>query len=214
MTFGKSNLEAGLDTFITKRTLHRKEAAFKSYDAAVRKKIAPEHAIQQALVEAVKGLSDKERKLETARKAAGLTRFNLAVTHAKEKVAFHKKPTDTKTKPMVTVTKTEDETEARKGRSFKDAVKAVWRVFNAFMQKVLYVGIVIFVILMSVLAAYGVAQAIGVIHVIFFGNEPPTLGYWIIGVIAFAAIIFILLKQTARITRRKEEKLHPTTSHV
>jgi len=212
MTFGKSNLQAGLDTFITKRTLHRQEVALASYDAAVRKKVAPELAIQQALVEAVKGLSDKERKLETARKAAGFTRFNLAVTHAKEKVAFHKKPTDAKTKPIATITKTK--TETRKGFSLQNAAKAIWAGIHWFMQRVMYGFFTLGVILLSALFAFGISQVTGLLYFWRFGNEPNAVWYWSASVFFFIVIALLLLWRVARYFRRKEEKLHPTTSHA
>jgi len=213
MTFGKSNLEAGLDTFITKRTLHRKEAAFKSYDAAVRKKITPEHAIQQALVEAVKGLSDKERKLETARKAAGLTRFNLALTHAKEKVAFRKKPTDAKTKPTATVTKTE--TETREGRTKWETMKAIFKAINSFIQRIFKFlhGTIGIGFKSAVIAAAFTFLLDGVLST-FMGIELPTGILWVIGIIAFLLSAAIFLAIIARDANRKEEKLNPTTSHA
>ena len=99
-TFTRTNLEKGLTTFVKLPAMQKRhDAAVSLYEGKVADGMAHDKAIELALAAAVKGLKDNKAKLQTARKAAGLTlgaRLQSSKPTPKAKASSKAKP-----KPVV-----------------------------------------------------------------------------------------------------------------
>ena len=105
--FDKSNLEAGLMTFVKLPLMQKRyNAAMAHYEAQLAKNVAPQKAIDATLVEAVKGLKNEKDQLQKARKAAGVNPMSANMQQATSKIPIPiKTPRTVKSTTSVTTDK-------------------------------------------------------------------------------------------------------------
>ena len=115
--FDKSNLEAGLMTFVKLPLMQKRyNAAQAYYKEQLANNVAPQKAIDATLVEAVKGLKNEKDQLQKARKAAGVNPMSANVQQATSKI-----PIPTRT-PRTVKSTTTTTTNHKKRRSIAPLV--------------------------------------------------------------------------------------------
>jgi hypothetical protein len=184
MPFNEDNLRKGLETF-TNSSKDRYVKAFENYSAEVKSHVSRELAVEKALATAVKGLPNKDEKLQIALKAAGLTRQQ-----------------DVRTVVLPTAQSANPPASREKRKFTFEKVRAFFVAFNKLFQRFL---VVVAVIAVAIAVGFGLTFLLEGIN-LAKGNEPKPWIPWVVVPIGFFITVIVFFIRARRSAKRKKER--------
>jgi hypothetical protein len=206
MAFNEDNLRAGLDTF-TQPAKPRYQEAFKNYSKEINEGTTPKLAVERALTLAVKGLADKQNKLDTALAAAEeaqLPELEEPV-HREPRTVTIKLPSLNRAKRKTTAhdRTTDDHTLLSKTKTFVD------RFDSVFKRIVVFIGWLF-------LSAFIGAVFTALVNVVIFETigDGINLLVWLVIFVIATAMAMIALRLLKQFMDRKREESHDEPTPV
>jgi len=198
MIFNEDNLRAGLNTF-TDPAKPRYGKAFENYSTKINDGMTSALALEYALAEAVKGLTNKDEKLKNARIAAGFSRrYDLRTKRS----AAESSSTTTKVLP-VTEGKPKNKMTLEKARALRDKSNLV---FQSIIKWIAIVAVAIAI-------GFGISFLLEADQ-LGRGNVPQVWIEWLVVPFVAAFLIvaaYIIDKYRAKRKKERNEHRDPST---